>query len=73
MKAYKLIWKLLRHPFANVWVRGVNDYKVGEVIYNRYCKEFLILPPISLPPAARYHPKVSKDANTYASKPMTTL
>lgn len=51
MKAYKLIWKLLRHPFAKVQMRGERrgeliDYDVAEAIYNDYTKDYLLNAPI---------------------------
>lgn len=51
MKAYKLIWKLLRHPFAEVQMRGgrrggLIDYDVAEAIYNDYTKDYLLNAPI---------------------------
>ena len=47
MKAYKLIWKLLRHPFAKVSMSGTNDYKIAGVSYCEYLNEYLLLPPLS--------------------------
>ena len=51
MKAYKLIWNLLRHPFAEVQMRGERrgrliDFDVAEVTYNGYTKDFLLNAPI---------------------------
>ena len=36
MKAYKLIFELLRHPFGDVVFSGV--YKITHTKYNRYLK-----------------------------------
>lgn len=37
MKAYELIWKLLRHPFADVRFSGVKI--ISHCFYNRYLKQ----------------------------------
>lgn len=38
MIAYKLIWKLLRHPFSDVMFG--NYHTVTHVTYNHYFKEY---------------------------------
>lgn len=38
MKAYKVIFELLKHPFADVSL--INSYVCNHIRYNRYCKEF---------------------------------
>lgn len=38
MKAYKVIFELLKHPFADV--RLINSYICNHIRYNSYCKEF---------------------------------
>lgn len=52
MKAYKLIWKLLRHPLAEVKMQSERrgwliDYDVAEAIYNGYTKYYLLKAPIN--------------------------
>ncbi len=37
MKAYKLIFELLKHPFGDVVFSGV--YKITHTKYNRYLKQ----------------------------------
>lgn len=37
MKAYKLIWKLLRHPFSDV---AFNNFTITHISYNRYLREY---------------------------------
>lgn len=39
MTAYKLIWKLLRHPFSDV---TFSNYTITHVSYNHYLKEYNI-------------------------------
>ena len=36
MRAYKLIWDLIKHPFGDVVFCGV--YKITHTKYNRYLK-----------------------------------
>lgn len=38
MKAYKVIFELLKHPFADVCL--LNRYVCNHIRYNSYCKEF---------------------------------
>jgi hypothetical protein len=40
MKAYKLIFELLKHPFGDVVFSGV--YKITHTMYNRYLKHHTI-------------------------------
>ena len=37
MKAYKIIWALLRHPFNDVMF---GNYTITHVSYNHYLKEY---------------------------------
>lgn len=37
MTVYKLIWKLLRHPFSDI---TFNNYTITHVSYNHYLKEY---------------------------------
>lgn len=37
MKAYKLIWALLRHPFSDV---TFNNYTITHISYNHYLREY---------------------------------
>lgn len=37
MKAYKLIWELLRHPFSDV---TFSNFTITHISYNRYLREY---------------------------------
>ena len=37
MKAYKLIWRLLRHPFCDV---TFSNFTITHIDYNRYLREY---------------------------------
>lgn len=71
MKAYKLIWNLLRHPFAEVQMRGerrgrLMDFDVAEATYNGYTKDFLLNAPIDakLEPIDPTAPTISRCCDT---------
>lgn len=40
MKAYKLIFELLKHPFSEV--RMISKYKITHVRYNTYDREYTL-------------------------------
>lgn len=65
MKAYKLIWNLLRHPFSDV---TFNNFTITHISYNSYLREYNIK---SITTKINNNEKVFRGVNSIHTMPMS--